>query len=274
MGYLWVIGVALGVLAALAGSCGKVLMKFAHNLGLNSTEKVRGWGAKHLLAAGLFLNVAVNPALFIAAYAFASQTLIVPLSGLVIVFNTMLAPTYLEEKLTSMDVAGTTVACVGVILVAVAGDKSDQDFELKDMFDLYSRKTFIYYAVIDGGVMVLAVLTLHLSSFFSKDSIVTKLSYGSLGGMIGGQHFLMKGATVVFDEGSFLDYRCYLVVIGAAGTALTGLVMLNAGLKRYDAVFIVPSYESFLILTGSVSGMIFWEEYKNMKGWQWYVFFY
>ena len=75
-------------MATLAGTVGKVMMKLSHNRALAAGGTGKKAGKTGLLFyAGLMLNVVVNPVGYALAYNFASQSLIVPLSALVILAN-------------------------------------------------------------------------------------------------------------------------------------------------------------------------------------------
>lgn len=39
---------------------------------------------------------------------------------------------------------------------------------------------------------------------------------------------------------------------------------MNFGLKKYDALFIAPMYQAFLVIYGSVSGAVFYQELSDL----------
>lgn len=63
------------------------------------------------------------------------------------------------------------------------------------------------------------------------------------------------------------EVETYLIFLSALVTAGGGIYVLNMGLKDYEAIYLVAIYEAFLILIGSISGMIFFHETSGMDTW-------
>ena len=47
--------------------------------------------------------------------------------------------------------------------------------------------------------------------------------------------------------------------------ALSGLVLLNTALRKYDALFVIYVYESFYIISGAVSGICFFNDMDHFS---------
>ena len=73
------LGILLATLAQLAGALGKILMKKAHTLS--------GWQARTCNLAAFVSIIILNPVCGLAAYAYAAQSLLAPLSVLNLVWN-------------------------------------------------------------------------------------------------------------------------------------------------------------------------------------------
>ena len=103
--------------------------------------------------------------------------------------------------------------------------------------------------------------------FGNDDSVVKKFAWGSLGGSIGGMYIFLKAAITLVGIGGdvFSQFATYLILLGAAATAGGGVLVLNAGLKRHDAMFIAPMYQSWLVIMGALSGAVFFEELKSLS---------
>ena len=107
----WVTGVTLTILSALISTLGLLLQKYAH---IKQNEKVeRGETYKVVLGipcniyfiSGFLLLVFVPLPLDFIALAQAGQSLIVPVgTGCTVVFGQVLAPIFLKEKLTRLDI--------------------------------------------------------------------------------------------------------------------------------------------------------------------------
>jgi hypothetical protein len=71
------------------------------------------------------------------------------------------------------------------------------------------------------------------------------------------------------DPRLWVSFETYCIIVFALGCPAAGIYVLNLGLKEYDALHVVAIYESFLILCGSISGVIFFREDAGMQcSWQ------
>lgn len=55
--------------------------------------------------------------------------------------------------------------------------------------------------------------------------------------------------------------------MSALSSAGGGIYVLDLGLREYDALYLVAIYQAFLILIGSISGVIFFHEISGMNSW-------
>lgn len=109
-----------------------------------------------------------------------------------------------------------------------------------------------------------------------------------MSGLVGGNLFFLKAAVeLVHIGGPVWQYvETYCIIGCALGTAGGGIYLLNAGLRDYDALYLVAVYQSFLIVIGiasispstamyqllflgSISGVVFFKETAGMNAlWQ------
>lgn len=59
----------------------------------------------------------------------------------------------------------------------------------------------------------------------------------------------------------------YLIFAAALSSAGGGIYILDAGLREYDALYLVAIYQACLIVIGSISGVIFFHENTGMNTW-------
>ena len=57
----------------------------------------------------------------------------------------------------------------------------------------------------------------------------------------------------------------YLFVVGMFATVLTNVNFLNQGLAKFDALLVVPIYQSFWNAFGITGGLVFFQEYQYMS---------
>lgn len=65
----------------------------------------------------------------------------------------------------------------------------------------------------------------------------------------------------------------YVIFVAALSSAGGGIYVLDLGLREYEALYLVAIYQAFLILIGSISGVIFFHENAGMNSW-WQSFVY
>jgi len=144
--------------------------------------------------------------------------------------------------------------------VAVAGDHSSQKYEFEELLSHFKRSSFIAYAVILIAVIFSGVIYLILG----PEGAGRRFVAGSLGGWVGGNLYFIKCTTELlrlgFGGSGHTVWRSpatYFIFLAAGVVAGGGLLLLNRALRVYPAVQVVPLYESFLIIVGSISAAAF-----------------
>ncbi|GAB9468291.1 hypothetical protein Gpo141_00005611 [Globisporangium polare] len=253
---LWVIGVALSLTATLFGTLGKVFLKLAHS----STQ-----GYSVQLAATLCVFV-LNPVFDALSYAYAAQSILAPMAGFSVVWNIILSPYVLNEKLSVHDLKGTAVILVGCMMVGLSGSHVTPKHESAEIFALFTGGIFIRYAI---AAIAGAIGLVYIICNTPRESGWRRFAYGALSGLIGGNLFFLKASVELLTEGGAVwSYaETYLIIIAALSSAGGGIYVLDLGLREYDALYLVAIYQAFLILIGSISGVIFFHENAGMNSW-------
>lgn len=160
---------------------------------------------------------------------------------------------------------------------------------LKQLFGFYERISFFVYAMTVIIVMLILRWYINYMERIQKEGENSKkyldnvkyfrFSYAAVSGIVGAQSVLFAKC---FSEllinsfaggGFFLAYyQTYLVVICMGACIYLQIKWLNDGLRRFDAVYIVPVFQSFWILVSVVAGLVFFHEYKEMSAVQIIVF--
>jgi len=252
-----VLGLVVGLIGTMIGSFAKIFLKKAHNL-----EKDNGPVALVRFNRGVgCVGMIVNPLVDLLAFAVGTTSVVSVTAGPSVLFNLMLAPLMLNEKWSKLDVLGAVVVTVGMVGVSVsANDDPPAITAFPQVYDLFSTARFQYFAIGYSIWGTILVLFMALGTFWSK------LAWGALGGTVGGVFFLAKCFTTFFEFGSapWVHWETYLISLGAILTPLGGALLMNAALRRYDAMYVVPTYQALLVLIGSSSGAIFFDEYSGM----------
>jgi hypothetical protein len=252
-----VLGLVVGLIGTMIGSFAKIFLKKAHNV-------ERDNGPVSLIRFNRGLGVAgmiVNPLVDLLAFAVGTTSVVSVTAGPSVLFNLMLAPFVLNEKWSQLDVLGAVIVTIGMIGVTLsANDDPPPITEFAQVYDLFLTVRFQYFALGFGIWGALLVLSMTQGTLWSK------LAWGALGGTVGGLFFLAKCLTTFFQFGTdpWVHWQSYVISSGALLSPLAGAILMNAALARYDAMYVVPTYQALLVLIGATSGVIFFDEYSGM----------
>lgn len=256
------LGLLLGLLATLVATISKVLLKLSHNLEAQQTSASsrKSW----IVWCGGVFAVVLNPPLDVAALWFSPQSLFAATAGTATVFNLMLAPCLLGEKFTAFDLIGAVTVCFGCAGVGMAetGIPSPEPDTYEQLIARFHQFYFKVFAVFVAILLVLLVV----ASLGHLGKLQQKCAIGAIGGLMGGMYFFLKAFLAFFRMGSEpWEYAStYLIGLGAALSSLGGVIVMNEGLKRYDALFIAPMYQASLVLMGTASGEAFFGELRRL----------
>ncbi|CAH0477819.1 unnamed protein product [Peronospora belbahrii] len=254
--HVWIIGMTLSLAATLFGTLGKVLLKLSHTSPQAVSVKVAATVCVFLL----------NPVFDAMSYAYAAQSILAPMAGFSVVWNIVLSPYLLHETLSANDVTGSAVILVGCILVGISGSHDTPTHHSAELFGLFQSRIFVEYAIF---VVCIAVVLAWVICSYSTQSGWRRFAFGALSGLIGGNLFFLKASVELLAEGGAIWFNpeTYVIFVAALSSAGGGIYVLDQGLREYDALYLVAIYQAFLILIGSISGVIFFHESSGMNSW-------
>lgn len=113
---------------------------------------------------------------------------------MVVVWNVLLAPYTLKERLTPARLKGTALICVGTITVGLFGNHTDVERSVREYYDLFTRPEAIaYYAFLTLYSLVMLYVILWRGRFASNFAL------GALGGSFAGNMFTTKALVEMAD---------------------------------------------------------------------------
>jgi hypothetical protein len=133
------------------------------------------------------------------------------------------------------------------------------------IFELIKEPFFIVYLVftlsIQGG------LILH-----GKRNGFRMLHYTAIAGSLGGETMLFAKTSSEIVKNAILEHQfddmknpfIYLAIIMTITLAVTQLHVLNTGLAKFEALMVIPVYQSFFNVFAITGGLIFFQEYQGM----------
>jgi uncharacterized membrane protein len=287
--YHWAIGVVLAALASVISNLGLNFQKLTHIKNSNASEQVkREYYKSSLWIIGLMMIILGSIADF-AALAFGAQSIIAPLGSLTLVSNVFFAPCMLGETLTHRDLLATLAIVAGATIAVIFASHKDTIYGLNDLLGFYEKPRFGLYAIfilVWIGILWTAIKYMETLRREDKNSIhylqvvrYHRFCYAALSGTIGAQSVLFAKCSaellmswLVGGGFVFFYYQTWFVVSLMVATIFLQLKFLNEGLRHFDALYIVPVFQSFWILISVIAGLVFFGEYREMTQHQMVMF--
>jgi hypothetical protein len=106
-------------------------------------------------------------------------------------------------------------------------------------------------------------------SFWGYGGFVHIICYGGIAGTFGGMSVLLAKSTVEIAKNAityggtpFKHIESYVLVGGMLASLMMQIIFLNEGLRRFDALLMVPVYQSFWIISSVLGGIMYFQEYR------------
>mmetsp|Transcript_125115 Transcript_125115/g.400723 ORF Transcript_125115/g.400723 Transcript_125115/m.400723 type:complete len:489 (-) Transcript_125115:104-1570(-) len=264
---LWYIGVALEIFSTMTGTIGKQLIRMSEIL-----KRRKPRVSSMCFRLGLIINTVVGPVVDMGAYSFANQSLIAPFGGLDVVWNAMLAPWVLGEKMTKSRGVGCVLILFGTIMAGIFGNHVEPEYTIEYIQDtLLAPRVGIYFACFMAWF------------FFNRFYLMRKpagsalrgISLGCTAGTIAGNMFCVKASieliqlSIMEQAGDIWSHWLpYVLLVGAAFFALSNVIYMTIGLQEYEALFMVTIYEGSMIVSGCISGSIVLLDLRGLAYWR------
>jgi len=212
-----------------------------------------------------------------AAFPFAAQSLLAPLATTTIVFNIGMANYLSKEQPTLVNVLATCAILVGTIIVVVFGDRCSPVYKTDELVARFEVVPMIMYIVVVIAFLAAGCL---YSEKLDKSCDEQEMPVpqrkqvafvmAAVGGVFGGNtvlcaktvgEMLKTSASCRCGKG-VLNWYTPLFLAALGGNLLMQIKYLNEAIRRFDMLMVIPVYQTFWILSGTFSGLIYFEEYK------------
>uniref|UniRef100_A0A7S1RFG2 Uncharacterized protein n=1 Tax=Alexandrium catenella TaxID=2925 RepID=A0A7S1RFG2_ALECA len=273
-------GITLAVFASMSGTAGKQALRFSELQRRKATPASICVG-KVAFAIGLGLNTIIGPLIDMGSYAFAPQSVIAPLGGLDIVWNTLTAPFTLGETLTLRLFCGCVVILAGATVTSLAGSHDSGEFSADTIKAILIRPAVLFYLLALGAWLLFNILVLMPRSAAPKGQPWTPgdrlrgLSLGMTAGSIAGNMFCVKAFVEVVqasiqarDGQAWVDWLPYGLFAAALFFAFANLYFLTKAMREYEALFMGAVFEGSLIIAACISGVVIFSELKSLQAYQ------
>jgi hypothetical protein len=267
---LWWVGVLLSILSAVFGSLGDNLIKLSYTkeelnvaAGLPPTPLV----CRPIWWTGMLCLTILNTGCTMAAYSFADASLTIPFAGLHICFNVGFARLLNHEHFTLKQLGFTLIIVGGVVIVLVAGNHDTVTFTVEQIAVLFKDVAFIVLTLL----ILLAISLLVPVMLLHYDARVRCFASSTLVGVIASiTQVMAKVVSEVLNSalsgGGKQVFKSWVFIVALSVllcAAVSQLFMLNRTLSHFNAFVVVPIYNSFLIVLGSVYAGVLFREYER-----------
>lgn len=275
------IGISLQVVATFMAALAYVLQKQAHveisatPKGKKSVYRNRKW------VTGFALMTAVA---IIDVYSFSllDQTKQAAFGAVTLAWNTMLASIILHESFTVLDCISVIVIMAGTIIGLSNASPESSDFTFREIVGLlHDELVYIYTSVVLVGILFIVVFVERTSQ--KKRSVWTKLEtklLAFLSPWVGGMFMGFTGygakaiATVIFNAEweEFKNPELYGYVAMAGFAVAMQVRYLNKGLEFFDALAVVPIFQSAIIFSNALAGIVYYHDMRTAPAWKLLLF--
>lgn len=304
----WVLGAFIAILAAFISNIGLNLQKLAHieiAYGDPFTKKERPLSARenylfnHRWISGIALTILGSVADF-AALAFAAQSLVAILGSLTLVCNILLAPLMLNEKVTRLDVRAVIMIVTGCTIAVSFGQHRSEVHTLDRLLYMFGTTAMILYIICTlmvigafyGGIYYIEnkykcndAATQYMYKKESSASKLHRFLYPAVSGVVGAQSVLFGKCTAEILKGSLVSHHhssnstltaasvfahpmTWFILLMMLSCILIQIRSLNRGLQLFDALYVVPIFQTFWILVSVLGGLVFFDEWEHFSALQ------
>eukprot|EP01084_Bolivina_argentea_P299713 516646_1 len=281
------LAVGLTVIGSLGNALGYVWQKKGHlsHIEQNEIREIQDEETQSLLKNKIWLTgfivCLLGSILTASAFKFGPQSLLAPLSALVLVFNAILATKILNEPFTRQNLYGIALVVIGSVIAVIFGPKSNTDNVTLSYIEACWRNPV--FEIFFIGVTLLFLIDYILVRVFEKKNAKSialshtivyganflMVSYIGIAAYFGSVNVLfMKSLMIIIGSFQFSYLSNYLFYITAIGLIIVNVLLeffRQRAIKYFDASYVVPIFQVLLILGAATMGAIFFDEFKNLS---------
>eukprot|EP01084_Bolivina_argentea_P140580 247086_1 len=281
------LAVGLTVLGSIGNALGYVWQKKGHLLHIETNEirEIQDDETESILknktwVIGFFVCL-FGSILTAAAFKFGAQSLLAPLSALVLVCNAMFANKILGEPFTKQNLYGIILVIIGSVIAVIFGPKSSTaPVTLSYIETCWRNPIFLIFFIsltllfiIDYAFVRLLekknAKSIQLTHTIEHGANFMMISYIGLAAYFGSVNVLfMKSFMIIlgsFSISYFANYLFYITIIGIVIVNVLLEMFRQTAIKFFDARYVVPIFQVMLILGAAMMGAIFFGEFASLS---------
>eukprot|EP01083_Nonionella_stella_P067204 177598_1 len=284
------IGVCIAIAASILNAIGYTTMKQGHNK-LKQCNRVsprtksilseKTW----LIGFGIFIMGGISNA--IALY-FAPQSIVLPLSAVTLVANTILATQILGEAFEKTSYLGVCIVIIGSTLTVIFGPRTGgENINIAMLKQRWGDLVFLIFYLCLFALTILDFIGIkHYETLNQLDQSVQQkeikhgrtcllLSYGFMTGYFGSNAFLFLKSFTEFLGASLssledaqaarISWYSYFILFCLIVSNVLYIVWEQIGLSYFPAVYVIPINQVTLMIMGSVLGGLYFDEFSDFS---------
>uniref|UniRef100_A0A7S4N8Q7 Uncharacterized protein n=1 Tax=Odontella aurita TaxID=265563 RepID=A0A7S4N8Q7_9STRA len=273
--FLPLLGVFLCALGTVVNTSGMLFMKRA-----SLVEADRPFYLRRFFWAGIALVVLNATAFDMIVYAVAPLGLIAPVSSLTVVWGNVFASrgwiTGEKEDVNAVVVKANAVIVGGILAATAFGPKSADLPSPETMERQLGTPEVVLYIMGALGTIGASVRALYLSSSSAagraKISERTALLFPLASALCASFSVVSFKAVAIYlarhvsSAHAPIGVGILLALTVGIALAVLNAVLLNAGMERTRASYLLSAYQALVILFTIIAGGLFYDEFQQMKG--------
>jgi hypothetical protein len=277
-----VTGIGLQIVATFLTALAYVLQKKAH-IDVTSTAALgkRSVMTHKLWVIGFLLMVAVA-GIDVYSFSLLDQTKQAAFGAVTLAWNTVLASVFLKESFTILDLFSVGIIMCGTVVGLSGAAAESTDFTFAEILELlHDDLVYAYSSIMSVFILVVAFFVERTSrrprsQWSAKESRTFALLSPILGGLfMGFTGYGAKAIATVIFAGEWSVFASpplygYLLMTGVA--VLCQVRYLNKGLQYFDALQVVPIFQSSIIFSNSIAGIVYYHDMRTAPAWKILIF--
>lgn len=283
-GGLWLLGMFMNIFGSVMVNFGTNLMKSAHNIALENTEEEEVeikrekdsektiFSSSNIWKIGMSIFV-IGSLINFASFAFAAQSLLAALGTVQFISNVFFAKFILKEVLTLRIIIATAVIIVGLTLAIIFSNHSTQLYTTHDLLNLYTQDYIIFMTFVIILLLFFhatyMVYTVHeeIGTPLPGNHLIRPVSYALVSATVGTQSVLQSKCLAELVKATFEGENQFnkpfvYIIVGVFALGLSfWLYRMNAALKKFDGLLIIPLLQVFWTTSAIVQGGVYFQEF-------------
>ena len=227
---------------------------------------------------GLFFLISGSIVDFVA-YGLAPQSLLTPLAAMVLVWNILVAA-HFGEKPGRREIMSTVVIVFGTVIAVIFADHYSPSYSYNDIVTLWGEPTmvgYIFFSCIIVSIHMYGIHYIQKHALYSPNTPnslnwmrLECLCYGGSAGTLGGQAILFAKQFMELlkswgaGEAIWSHFPTYIILICVPLFLVSNIRFMNGGLSHYGSLQMIPIYQTYWIIFGTASGLVYFKEYKEL----------